>query len=614
MDDLKLIKKQYGENLMHLCRTLFPTLLETPGLLYRTLTKKFNQSRFLYDDIVNNHQEDLFKEIIYNEADKEREQALKQEVTKTPRELLKEKGYTLYECKTEAEIQAFRHYYKKNEGMKIPEYEEGKRPPRHVGEEICTFDGGRLERAHVFFAVKDNAEKIKREKFNGIERREDEYGSSVLSIQFGRTKPNTPTIITRYNHTVPNPNATYGNDLNRIVEGLEEAFEKEYDLEIHSNKENFDIPGYVFASDGKFYKYNCEQNNIYYCPDNIIIDNGTVKRFDKSRYLVFETFIIDLQEKTIKRYDEDNYESFTKTIPKIEGIKIENIEDNRKKITINGDIEIVIDNTNKLKSYKNSHVTEIRNCFLDQCDSIESIDLENVVEIGNSFLSRAVSLKSINIPNCKTIGSWFLSNNKSLTSIDLSNVEYIAHGFMNYNTTLRHINLPKCDHIGEQFLRFNTCMEELDLPCVEEIDSRFLENNCVLRRINLPKCVYIGSQFLYSNENLEELELPSIEKIFNTFLATNTRLKKFSAPNLRKIGNHFLMNNNSLEFLSLPNLKELGDNALVNDDKLAIFIAPLLTILAKANDIDKNNELIQKTFQENLANYFASENNHESFI
>ena len=94
--DLEVIEKFYGEKMMSLCRTLFPTLLETPGLLYRTLTKKFNQSRFLYDDIVNNQLEDLFKEIIYNEADKEREQALKQEVTKTPRELLKEKGYTFH--------------------------------------------------------------------------------------------------------------------------------------------------------------------------------------------------------------------------------------------------------------------------------------------------------------------------------------------------------------------------------------------------------------------------------------------------------------------------------------------------------------------------------------
>ena len=31
MDDLKLIKKHYGEKMAHLCRDLFPTLLEEEG-------------------------------------------------------------------------------------------------------------------------------------------------------------------------------------------------------------------------------------------------------------------------------------------------------------------------------------------------------------------------------------------------------------------------------------------------------------------------------------------------------------------------------------------------------------------------------------------------------
>ena len=40
-----------------------------------------------------------------------------------------------------------------------------------------------------------------------------------------------------------------------------------------SNIEKLYIPGYTVAEDGKYYKYNYEINNIYYCPDNIIIDN-----------------------------------------------------------------------------------------------------------------------------------------------------------------------------------------------------------------------------------------------------------------------------------------------------------------------------------------------------
>ncbi len=33
VDDLKIIKKQFGEAMMHLCREEFPTILEQPGAL-----------------------------------------------------------------------------------------------------------------------------------------------------------------------------------------------------------------------------------------------------------------------------------------------------------------------------------------------------------------------------------------------------------------------------------------------------------------------------------------------------------------------------------------------------------------------------------------------------
>ena len=43
-DDLKLIKKLYGEKMMHLCRTLFPSLLENTCLLLSEISKRQNQS------------------------------------------------------------------------------------------------------------------------------------------------------------------------------------------------------------------------------------------------------------------------------------------------------------------------------------------------------------------------------------------------------------------------------------------------------------------------------------------------------------------------------------------------------------------------------------------
>ena len=97
-EDLKKIKKKYGENMMHLCRELFPTILEQEGLLYKILSARFAPTRALYDDIINAHMEEDFKSLIFESINIK----TKETVTgKTPFELLKEAGYTLYECETE---------------------------------------------------------------------------------------------------------------------------------------------------------------------------------------------------------------------------------------------------------------------------------------------------------------------------------------------------------------------------------------------------------------------------------------------------------------------------------------------------------------------------------
>ena len=65
IDDLKVIKDNYGEKMSHLCRSLFPSILEQKGLLSKVLLSKFSPNRYLYDDIIDNHLEDEFKNFIY---------------------------------------------------------------------------------------------------------------------------------------------------------------------------------------------------------------------------------------------------------------------------------------------------------------------------------------------------------------------------------------------------------------------------------------------------------------------------------------------------------------------------------------------------------------------
>ena len=143
MNELDKIKKYYGEEMMHFCRSSFSTILETNNLLFDILSKNFAPSKFLYNDIKEDHMCDEFRNYVNSFA---KGVILYPSNNKTPYELMDEAGYILYECKNEKDIQKFEKFY---------EFEE----------RLCTFNGGRLDNCYVFFAVKKNIEKYRRVDF-----------------------------------------------------------------------------------------------------------------------------------------------------------------------------------------------------------------------------------------------------------------------------------------------------------------------------------------------------------------------------------------------------------------------------------------------------------------
>ena len=140
--ELKKIKKLYGEEFMHYCRQNFPTILDEQGELLKILQSIFaGNSKIKLADV---EEEAVLKDYIYAKYNKE-VNVEEIDTGKTPYELLDEKGYTLYECRTEDEIQSYKRYY-------------------YPGEELCTFNGGRLKQCICFFAVRKNVDDIKREE------------------------------------------------------------------------------------------------------------------------------------------------------------------------------------------------------------------------------------------------------------------------------------------------------------------------------------------------------------------------------------------------------------------------------------------------------------------
>ena len=432
--DLKIIKKKYGEEMAKMCRDFFSTILETEGLLSKLILNNFEPNHNLYKDLKDQEIETEFKNYIYSLIDIKINNEIK--VNKTPKELLSEAGYNLYECQSEEEIQSFKKYYSK-------------------GEELCTFKGGRLNRCRVFFAVKKDVDKIKRKDYKNPQR-QDKYGTSVISIQFTKDSSHTLSIKNRYNHTVNNSDSTFSNNLENIIEGLTESFEREYGL-IQQHKNNgFELEGYVKANDGKYYKYNHREiNNIYYCPNNIIIDNFEVKRYEKEKYIILDYFIMDLVKKEIKLYDEEILDSFIETIKDIEKIEIEKSEKEKTiklKIKNGEDIKIVLNENNEMIKLYNPNIEKVGDYFLHYNKTLQELGLPNVQEVGEDFLYYNISLQELNFPKLKEVGNDFLFSNEILRKLTSQKLEKVKYDFLFHNKSLQVLISPNLQEVGNCFL------------------------------------------------------------------------------------------------------------------------------------------------------------------
>ena len=496
-EELKKIKKRYGERMMHLCRDLFPTILNEPNRLISMLDSMFGHPKYLYDDIVNKDLKEEFKYFIYYLYDGEYKKIF---TNKTPFELMNDAGYTLVECRNNEDIMQFKKYYSKDE-------------------KLCTFKDKRLESNYVFFAVKKNVDEIIREHFEDP-KREDEYGKSVISIQFTRGKVNTLSIKNRYNHTVDNADATFNNNLDNIIPGLTDSFEKAYGLNINQSEySDFDI-GYVKANDGKYYKYNLEINGIYYCPDNIIIKNGEVIKdyVDQEKYILIDQFIVSLQnkDKGVKNPIECD-DSFADDLKCINKINIKKKNNGAKVLELIREglepIYIEIDKYNNIIGYTNPNLLNIKNNFLRYNRTLKKIGIDNVTSIGDNCLKSNKSIQHISLKKVKDIGDCFLYKCSSVKSINLENVIKIANKFVALGYNLEYLNAPLLKLLGDDFCKNSIKLKILVLPNVEEVGDYFFANNYIMEYIFMESLKNTGIDFLKGNNCIKRISFPNLVDI-----------------------------------------------------------------------------------------------------
>lgn len=605
--ELNKIKKTYGERFMKMCREYFPTILEKEGELFNILTSTFaNNSKTLYEDIRNNNCESKFKNYIYDRFNNGEKTYVS--TKKTPYELLDEAGYELVECENKSEIQAFRKYY-------CP------------GEELCTFiDEQRLDFCLVFFAVKKNVDSIKRENFK-IPKREDEYGTSVISIQFTKEKNSTLSIKNRYNHVVDNPDATFGNDLERIIPGLTESFEKlllKRGLKLtRDNLDYFEIPGYVIADDGKYYKYNIGVDGVYFCPGNIIIEHGNVTKLENpEKQMLIDYFVVDREKKNIKVADLNLsglviIDSFVDDFKDIEKIDVVNDKEGRngekiifvQKKNYDKPLKITVNKQNEIVGYENERVEAVEDNFLVFNEKLRELNLSRLKRAGDSFMFHNKSLEKVNLSNLEKVKNGFLYENEAIETIELPNLKKVDSNFLRNNEIIKSIKIDNLEMASDGFLHSNNALEELCVSKLEQVGNDFLNSNNYIKKLNAPKLAYVGDNFLNQNKALKELELEKLEECGNNFLYYNDGLENLKCYKLRNTGNYFLPNNKKLHELELPNLENAGDffgtfNANIRSLKLPA-IRRVGSFFLMANKNLKDISLPNLKF---AGNYFISNN------
>lgn len=557
IDDLKIIKSYYGEKFAKLCRELFPSILDKEGYLVNILKKYFDNTPTLYTDI-SPVKED-FRDFIYNSFNENIENQIETDLS--PKELLDKAGYYLFpECKTERDIQKFKKYYKREE-------------------RLCTFRGKRLNTCRVWFAVKkellDDTNAIKR---GNPPQRQDNYGTSVISIQFTKGEHSYLSIKNRYNHSVTNPDCTFNNNLDNIVLGLTYSFCNKFGLNL-TKRDNYSTSSFFYdymidrsyaqSNDEKFYKIKEYISTGRLCYNNNIVKvDGTVVNFDKSTYTMFGTYLLSHKHKRIvdlnkfqfmdnetvensfdflsKNEDTNNKitDSFIKSIGKIEKIKIGFNKNKNKVITITPekgkDVIIVLDNLDNMIGYANPNVVEISDSFLYNNTHLRQLSLPNVKTIGNGFLCHNESLEKIYLPNVEKIGDQFLTLNKNITEISLPKVKTIGSSFLYDCKKVNKIDLPNVTQIGNFFNNLNSCITKLSLPNVEKIGVGFMSCNNTLTSIDLPSVKEIDKRFLLKNKKLKDINIPKIENVGIDFLLNNRRRKNIlKKANLIKKKNLF---------------------------------------------------------------------------
>lgn len=589
------LKKQHGEKFARVFRDW--NLLDVPNLVHILEFAGRNP----------NDAEEIAK--ILTERYKKKEEPV-YHTDKTPLELLAEAGYDAWYVTTEEEQNSIAGYFRDKRAVDHGATNGVERTDKH--ELLCTvtqnWEAGkkRFDEWYVIHAVKKKVkgdDKLPESEWHikpsDTPQRQDEYGTSVISIQILKNG-NRISIKNRYNHTVPSPDATFDNNPDNIIPGLSESLKKHFGVDFYTTKSP--LPKDFCMLGEQFIKYNYEVNNVYFGSD-YYLQNGTIEKLNSDYEYMLDYFILDARTGAVRNIatEYDCGADVLNGLFKNKKIKIQtNPEDKKEKHILADGVEIAVIKNGQIIELNLPGVEKIDDGFLRHIKNIKTLNAPDLRVIGRNFLNDNKTLTKLNTPKLQKISGDFLQYNRSLTGLNLPNLETASGSILDFNNVLTTVSLPKLktvdsrfalghadcplsnlelpslESVGDYFMSYNKHLKSINCPKLKTVGGKFLSKNEELQNVNAPQLMSVGDWFLEKNKKLESLSLPKLEHAGGWFIADNTILSQISLPNLEKIDHSFLKSNKALTSLSLPKLKIAKHNFLSDNEVLAEINLPHL--------------------------------------
>ncbi len=483
-----IIKKQNGEHFAQMVRKFDSSLFEIENLPH-ILKYAGRSAEPLLDFLI------MLKNVTIQEG----------KTCQNPFDLLKKAGYRAFLADT-----------RKKQNMIAPFFAKG--------EELCTFEeSDRYQNYFIIHCIKEGAEKLNRADFEKPER-EDEYGTSVISIQILK-RGGFIKITNRYNHTVEFADNTFKSNPDRIIEGLAWALKMYFKVDFSSKQ--VPLPdGYLYL-DGQIVEYEEERDHIYF-GKNYFIENEHMHFFNKDYQFVMDRFVLDLKERKILNplNERDSFPKvLTCELQNKKNLHVQKVGKNEWQLL--GDrVQLLHVSNGKIKKICLPTTKKIPPCFLACFSNVEELWAPQAQELGRNSLTKVPYLQKVLFHSLRQMGEKCVSSSK-----------------------LSVLYMPQIQKIGDQCfcfyspLRKGGKIEKLNLPLLKEMGW-----NC------------------FSGYQIEELYLPSCEKIGAAFASPYHSIQKAYLPQLQAFPENSKMNEG--DFIFAPKIVLNKKNMFLTDEVL----------------------------------------------